>query len=69
MCGIIGYAGKNNAADVVYKGLKRLEYRGYDSAGAAFMLGGKITVIKKEGKVETLAQYLNNVSEIGRAHV
>lgn len=51
MCGIIGYAGENNAADVVYKGLKRLEYRGYDSAGAAFMLGGKITVIKKEGKV------------------
>ena len=69
MCGIIGYAGKNNAADVVYKGLKRLEYRGYDSAGAAFMLGGKITVIKKEGKVETLAQYLNNVSaDIGIGH-
>ena len=42
MCGIIGYIGGRNAAVEVYEGLKRLEYRGYDSAGAAFCGGDKL---------------------------
>ncbi|MEO1023533.1 MAG: glutamine--fructose-6-phosphate transaminase (isomerizing) [Bacteroidota bacterium] len=53
MCGIVGYVGFLPAADVVLKGLKRLEYRGYDSAGLALLNGG-ISVIKKEGKVSNL---------------
>lgn len=61
MCGIIGYVGGGNAAEIVYKGLKRLEYRGYDSAGAAFLSGGKITVVKKEGRVEKLAPLFDGI--------
>ncbi|MDE6505504.1 MAG: glutamine--fructose-6-phosphate transaminase (isomerizing) [Clostridia bacterium] len=69
MCGIIGYVGKRNAAKIIYEGLKRLEYRGYDSAGAAFICGGKTAVIKKEGKVEALAPYLNGVyANVGIGH-
>lgn len=55
MCGIIGYAGGGKAAEKIYEGLKRLEYRGYDSAGIAVYDGGEITVIKKCGRVEKLA--------------
>ena len=45
MCGIIGYLGKKNAAEEVYCGLERLEYRGYDSAGAAIMAADGKSVI------------------------
>ena len=70
MCGIIGYAGKKNAAGIVYDGLKQLEYRGYDSAGAAIMdVHGKITVVKRQGRVEKLAQKLNDITGcIGIGH-
>ncbi len=69
MCGIIGYIGNKNAAEIVYGGLKRLEYRGYDSAGAAFRAEGKISVIKKEGKVEKLLPYLAGVrATVGIGH-
>lgn len=53
MCGIVGYIGSNQAYPVLIKGLKRLEYRGYDSAGVALMNGG-IHVYKKQGKVLAL---------------
>ncbi len=62
MCGIIGYIGNENAVEEVYEGLKRLEYRGYDSAGAAFFSGGGIKVIKRQGKVEKLLPLLNGLS-------
>ena len=62
MCGIIGYIGNENAVEEVYEGLKRLEYRGYDSAGAAFFSGEGIKVIKKQGKVEKLLPLLNGLS-------
>ena len=57
MCGIVGYAGSESAAKVVYDGLKKLEYRGYDSAGIAVMNFGRIEVIKSVGRVEKLEKY------------
>jgi glutamine---fructose-6-phosphate transaminase (isomerizing) len=53
MCGIVGYIGKKEAFPILIKGLKRLEYRGYDSAGIA-LLNGAMTVYKKAGKVTDL---------------
>lgn len=58
MCGIVGYIGNKNASEVILKGLKRLEYRGYDSAGIAFN-NGKITIKKGEGKVANLEKMLS----------
>ncbi len=55
MCGIIGYTGKRNAVAVVLEGLKRLEYRGYDSAGVAFFSQKGIDVIRCKGKIRDLA--------------
>tara|TARA_R110002124_G_scaffold45693_1_gene137924 strand:+ start:26916 stop:28748 length:1833 start_codon:yes stop_codon:yes gene_type:complete len=53
MCGIVGYIGEKKASDVIIKGLKRLEYRGYDSAGIAF-LNGSLEIKKCKGKVAKL---------------
>jgi glucosamine--fructose-6-phosphate aminotransferase (isomerizing) len=55
MCGIVAYIGNKQAYDIVIKGLKRLEYRGYDSAGVA-LLDGKMRVYKKQGKVSNLEE-------------
>jgi len=57
MCGIVGYIGTRRASDLLITGLKRLEYRGYDSAGVA-VLNGTLHVRKKEGKVDELAGLL-----------
>jgi glutamine---fructose-6-phosphate transaminase (isomerizing) len=54
MCGIIGYCGPKNATKVLVEGLKRLEYRGYDSAGIAVGLNGGLEVIKTKGKIKDL---------------
>ncbi len=54
MCGIFGYIGEGDAAEICINGLKSLEYRGYDSAGLAGIIEGKIHHCKKEGKVEAL---------------
>ena len=51
MCGIIGYIGKENAIEKLHNGLKKLEYRGYDSAGISFFENNKLETIKKVGSV------------------
>ena len=56
MCGIVAYLGDKRAYDVIIEGLRRLEYRGYDSAGVA-LLNGDLHVYKKKGKVEDLVNY------------
>ncbi len=54
MCGIIGYIGKEDALPVLMNGLRRMEYRGYDSAGVALLDGGHVEIIKRQGKISAL---------------
>lgn len=56
MCGIVGYTGPREAYPIVIKGLKRLEYRGYDSTGVALLNGGGLKVYKKKGRVADLEE-------------
>jgi glutamine---fructose-6-phosphate transaminase (isomerizing) len=56
MCGIVGYVGKQKVATILLEGLKRLEYRGYDSAGMAVLQDGGLAVVKKTGRVENLVR-------------
>ena len=56
MCGIVGYTGHKNAKDIIIDGLKKLEYRGYDSAGIAMISDGKVVVRKKAGQIKNLEE-------------
>ncbi|MBP5274872.1 MAG: glutamine--fructose-6-phosphate transaminase (isomerizing) [Abditibacteriota bacterium] len=56
MCGIVGFTGKHNAAPILLEGLKKLEYRGYDSAGIAVMNGSEISVDKVTGRISNLCE-------------
>lgn len=70
MCGIVAYVGHRQASDIIIKGLKRLEYRGYDSAGIALLNNG-LNVYKKKGKVTELERFIkgeNLSSTIGMGH-
>ncbi|MEU4921074.1 glutamine--fructose-6-phosphate transaminase (isomerizing) [Streptomyces parvus] len=60
MCGIVGYVGMQSAQDVVVAGLKRLEYRGYDSAGVAVLADGGLAAAKKAGKLVNLEKELGD---------
>jgi glucosamine--fructose-6-phosphate aminotransferase (isomerizing) len=60
MCGIVGYVGGQNALNIIVAGLKRLEYRGYDSAGVAVVSEGELAVRKKAGKLANLTELLGN---------
>ena len=56
MCGIVGYCGKRNAAEILLEGLKRLEYRGYDSAGICVVADNEFNLIKRKGKIRDLRE-------------
>jgi glucosamine--fructose-6-phosphate aminotransferase (isomerizing) len=72
MCGIVAYVGHQEALPIIIKGLKRLEYRGYDSAGVALLNQKGLSVYKKKGKVSELENHLetfeNLNSKIGIGH-
>lgn len=65
MCGIVGYIGHRDAYPIIIKGLQRLEYRGYDSAGIALFDGSQINLCKTKGKVEDLKNKAKNISKKG----
>ncbi len=66
MCGIVGYVGPRDAAPILIDGLRRLEYRGYDSAGIAVMTeNGKVFIEKKAGKLANLTEHLNGDAPAG----
>src|SRR5213596_1629094 len=66
MCGIVGYVGKLQAAPILLEGLRRLEYRGYDSAGVSVLNGSELQTRKKKGKIdEGLAQLLQALPAAG----
>ncbi|ACK67889.1 glucosamine/fructose-6-phosphate aminotransferase, isomerizing [Rippkaea orientalis PCC 8801] len=71
MCGIVGYIGTQTATDILVSGLERLEYRGYDSAGVATVLEGKLHCVRAKGKLYNLREKLErevNPSQIGIGH-
>ncbi len=60
MCGIVGYTGAQQAASILVAGLRRLEYRGYDSAGVATLDGGRLIIKKQAGRVRVLEEHLEH---------
>jgi glucosamine--fructose-6-phosphate aminotransferase (isomerizing) len=69
MCGIVGYIGEREAAPFLVEGLRRLEYRGYDSAGAAFLVGDRVVMKKALGRVSALAQALIGAGQGARTGI
>lgn len=72
MCGIVGYTGMQNAAPIILEGLKKLEYRGYDSAGIAVMTDNRILISKVKGRISNLCEKTNNgdltIGTVGIGH-
>ena len=64
MCGIVGFVGENNACPILIDGLRRLEYRGYDSAGVAIK-GDHLVVIKEKGRIDNLEKCINKINPFG----
>ena len=69
MCGIVAYIGKKQAYPIILKGLKRLEYRGYDSAGIALLDEGKINNYKRQGKVSNIEEFAHDKNLNGHAGI
>ena len=69
MCGIVAYIGKKEAYPIILKGLKRLEYRGYDSAGIALLNEGQINLFKKQGKVSNLEDFAATLNVHGNSGI
>lgn len=65
MCGVVGYIGRKEAYPILIRGLQRLEYRGYDSAGIALLDKEKINIYKRKGKVADLSEYTQELSKNG----
>jgi len=65
MCGIVGYIGNRDVTPVLVNGLKKLEYRGYDSAGIAILNNDRISVVKTKGRLATLEEKLSNIKLSG----
>ncbi|WP_265443212.1 glutamine--fructose-6-phosphate transaminase (isomerizing) [Acetivibrio straminisolvens] len=65
MCGIVGYVGGKNASPILLNGLKKLEYRGYDSAGVAILDNDNIKVVKCKGRLEKLEEKVNTDTPVG----
>jgi len=68
MCGIIGFAGKGNASTVLLKGLSKLEYRGYDSAGITLLENNRFSTYKTTKRIESLKSKIDSEGEIGIGH-
>ena len=66
MCGIVGYVGERNATEVIVDGLKRLEYRGYDSAGLAVLDGTGLVIRRSPGRIGNLEARLEQEPVAGR---
>ena len=60
MCGIVGYIGEREPVNVLVSGLRKLEYRGYDSSGVAVVNAGHVQVVRAEGKLTALEEKLKN---------
>ncbi|MBF0565762.1 MAG: glutamine--fructose-6-phosphate transaminase (isomerizing) [Nitrospirae bacterium] len=70
MCGIIGYVGDNNSLTIILDGLKKLEYRGYDSAGIAFINDdGKMEIVRSKGKISELVSKMSGVARVGHTAI
>jgi len=69
MCGIVGYIGTKNVLPILLEGLKRMEYRGYDSAGVAVISSGQLHIQKKAGKVVDLEKKIGTGNHIPEAHI
>ena len=69
MCGIVGYVGPEEAAPILLQGLKRLEYRGYDSAGIALLNGSGVQVVKRPGKLSSLEQAVQDAAPAGNCGI
>ena len=69
MCGIVGYIGPQEATPIVLDGLRKLEYRGYDSAGIATLEQGKINISRAEGKLINLEKRLHERPLTGRTGI
>ncbi|MBM3160913.1 MAG: class II glutamine amidotransferase, partial [Bacteroidetes bacterium] len=69
MCGIVAYIGKKDAFAIILKGLKQLEYRGYDSAGVALLHKGALNIYKRAGKVSVLEEYARQCDIQGHAGI
>jgi glucosamine--fructose-6-phosphate aminotransferase (isomerizing) len=65
MCGIVGYVGQKNVTPILIEGLKKLEYRGYDSAGVAVVNNGKVDMVKTKGRLAVLEDKLKNLNISG----